>query len=228
MAVAIGTWPRRKVGAVLESTGFHPARTCRNHLRVIARAAGLDPSRIEPLLDVVGLSGAADRRVGGYSLGMRQRLSLASAMLGDPSVVVLDEPANGLDPEGVAWVRRLLRTWADEGRTVLVSSHVLAEVAQVVDRVVIIQAGALVAETDVTALVDRVTVRVDRLEPMVKALESEDVDHQMLPDGAIAVVGRDTAEVGAIAAAAGVTVTELSRLSPGQTLEAMFLAVTAR
>jgi ABC-2 type transport system ATP-binding protein len=219
--------PRRHVGAVLESTGFHPSRSGRDQLRIIARAAGIEQTRIGPLLELVGLAGAAGRRVGGYSLGMRQRLGLAAAMLGDPGVVVLDEPANGLDPEGVTWVRRLLRTWADEGRTVLVSSHVLAEVAQVVDRVVIIQAGALVAETDVTALVDRVTVRVDRLEPMVKALEAEDVDHQMLPDGAIAVVGRDTAEVGAIAAAAGVTVTELSRLSPGQTLEAMFLAVTA-
>ena len=107
--------PRRTVGAVLESSGFHPARTGRNHLRVIARAAGLDPSRIDPLLDVVGLGGAADRRVGGYSLGMRQRLSIATAMLGDPEVVVLDEPANGLDPEGVGWVRRILRFWADEG-----------------------------------------------------------------------------------------------------------------
>jgi ABC-2 type transport system ATP-binding protein len=219
--------PRRHVGAVLESTGFHPSRTGRDHLRVVARASRIDEPRVGSLLELVGLGGAADRRVGGYSLGMRQRLGLAAAMLGDPAVVVLDEPANGLDPEGVAWVRRLLRVWADEGRTVLVSSHVLAEVAQVVDRVVIIRGGRLVAETNVADLADRVTVRVDRLEPMLKALRAEHAEHEVLPDGAIAVTGRDTARVGGIAAAAGVTVTELSRRSPGQTLEAIFLAVTA-
>jgi len=218
--------PRRHVGALLESTGFHPSRTGQDHLRVIARAAGLDRARIDPLLELVGLHAAAGRRVGGYSLGMRQRLGLATAMLGDPKVLVLDEPANGLDPEGVTWVRRILRAWADEGRTVLVSSHILAEVAQIVDRVVIIRGGELVTETDVADLTDRVTVRVDRLEPMLKALCAEHVDHEVLPDGAISVVGRDTAEVGGIAAAAGVTVTELSRLSPGEGLEAMFLAVT--
>jgi ABC-2 type transport system ATP-binding protein len=218
--------PRRHVGAVLESTGFHPSRTGRNHLRVVARAAGIDRSRIEPLLELVGLAGAADRRVGGYSLGMRQRLGIATAMLGDPSVLVLDEPANGLDPAGVSWVRRLLRASADEGRAVLVSSHVLAEVAQVVDRVVVIRDGVLVAETDVADLTDRVIVRVDRVEQMVKALRAERAEHDVLADGAISIVGRGTAEVGGIAAAAGVTVTELSKLSAGQTLEALFFAVT--
>ena len=219
--------PRHAVGAVLESIGFHPSRTGRDHLRVIARAGGLGQANIERLLELVGLSGAAGRRVGGYSLGMRQRLGLATAMLGDPRVLVLDEPANGLDPEGVTWVRRLLRVWADEGRTVLVSSHVLAEIAQIVDRVVIIRGGELVTETDVADLTDRVTVRVDRLEPMLQALRAEHAEHEVRPDGAISVVGRDTAEVGGIAAEAGVIVTELCRLSPGQSLEAMFLAVTA-
>ncbi|MGH9133718.1 MAG: ABC transporter ATP-binding protein [Ilumatobacteraceae bacterium] len=218
--------PRRHVGAVLESTGFHPSRSGRDHLRVVARAAGVDEARIESLLELVGLSGAGRRRVGGYSLGMRQRLGLAAAMLGDPGVVVLDEPANGLDPEGVAWVRRLLRMWADEGRTVLVSSHVLAEVAQVVDRVVIIRKGALVRETDVGDLRGAVTVRVDRPESMLKALRADAAEHKVRADGSIVVVGRDTAEVGAIAAAAGVVVTELSRRSAGQSLEAMFLAAT--
>jgi ABC-2 type transport system ATP-binding protein len=218
--------PRRHVGAVLEATGVHPARTGRNHLRVIARAAGIDVAQIDPLLELVGLRAAADRRAGGYSLGMRQRLGLAAAMLGDPAVVVLDEPANGLDPEGVSWVRRLLRIWADDGRTVVVSSHLLAEVAQVVDRVVVIRDGTLVGETDIAELTDSVTVRVDRIEPMVAVLRAEGVDHEVLPDGAISVVGRETAEIGGVAARAGVTVTELSRLSPGATLEAMFLAVT--
>jgi ABC-2 type transport system ATP-binding protein len=216
--------PRRRVGAVLESTGFHPARTARNHLRIIARAARLDASRIDPLLEVVGLSGAADRRVGGYSLGMRQRLSLATAMLGDPEVVVLDEPANGLDPEGISWVRRILRAWADEGRTMLVASHVLAEVGQVVDRVVIIRAGRLVAETDIANLTDsRVTVKVDRVDPMLSALRAAGADHQLLADGAINVTGRDTTEIGGIAARAGVTVTELTRQRAGDSLEALFL-----
>jgi ABC-2 type transport system ATP-binding protein len=218
--------PRRRVGAVLESTGFHPARTGRNHLRVIARAAGLDVARIDPLLEVVGLSAAADRRVGGYSLGMRQRLSLATAMLGDPEVVVLDEPANGLDPEGVSWIRRILRIWADEGRTMLVASHALAEIGQVVDRVVIIRAGRLVAETDIADLANsRVTVRVDRVEPMLSALLAQGADHELLADGAIAITGRDTAEIGGIAARAGVTVTELARQSTADSLEAMFLDV---
>jgi len=219
--------PRRHVGAVLESTGFHPARTGRNHVRVIARAAGVDASRIDPLLELVGLGAAAARRVAGYSLGMRQRLGLAAAMLGDPAAVVLDEPANGLDPEGVSWIRRLLRVWADEGRTVVVSSHLLAEVAQVVDRVVIIRDGALVTETDIADLTaHRVTVRVDRTELMLSALRSAEADHELLADGAISIAGPDTAEIGRIASRAGVTVTELSRLSAGETLEAMFLAVT--
>jgi ABC-2 type transport system ATP-binding protein len=216
--------PRRRVGAVLESSGFHPARTGRNHLRVVARAARLDASRIDPLLQVVGLAGAADRRVGGYSLGMRQRLGLATAMLGDPGVVVLDEPANGLDPEGVSWVRWILRAWADAGRTVLVASHVLAEVGQVVDRVVIVRAGKLIAETDIADLTDsRVTVRVDRIDPMLSALRAAGADHQLLSDGAITVTGRDTTQIGGIAARAGVTVTELAKQSVGDSLEALFL-----
>jgi ABC-2 type transport system ATP-binding protein len=219
--------PRRHVGAVLESPGFHPARTGRNHLRVIARAAGIEAARISPLLELVGLDSAADRRVGGYSLGMRQRLGIAAAMLGDPRVMVLDEPANGLDPQGVSWVRQLMRVWADAGRTVVVSSHLLAEVAQVVDRVVIIRDGTLVTETDIADLAtNRVTLRVDRTDPMLSALRAAGVDHDLLADGAISVAGRDTVEIGEIAARAGVTVTELSRLSAGETLEEMFLTVT--
>jgi ABC-2 type transport system ATP-binding protein len=206
----------------LESMGFHPARSGRNHLRVISRAAGLDPARIDDLLEVVGLRHAADRRVGGYSLGMRQRLGLAAAMLGDPPAFVLDEPVNGLDPEGVAWVRQLLRAWADQGRTVLVSSHLLAELAQVVDRVVMIRDGRLVAETDVSSLADAVTVRVDRPDALARALRAAGVEHVLGADGAISVPGRDPAEVGRIAATAAVAVLELGRTSAGASLEAMF------
>jgi ABC-2 type transport system ATP-binding protein len=135
--------PRRAVGAVLEATGFHPGRRGRDHLRILARAAGIPFSRVEEVLEQVGLTDAADRRAGGYSLGMRQRLGLASALLGDPRVLVLDEPANGLDPAGMAELRELLLGLAAEGRTVLMSSHVLSEVAQTVDRVVIVASGTL-------------------------------------------------------------------------------------
>ena len=216
--------PRQQVGALVESAGFHPSRSGRDHLRVIARAAGIDAARIDAVLELVGLRSAASRRVGGYSLGMRQRLGLATAILGDPAVIVLDEPANGLDPEGIAWVRRLLRVWADERRTVLVSSHVLAEVAQVVDRVVIIRAGLLIEEVELDVLAAAVTVRVDQSGPLLERLRREGVEHEVLPDGAISVVGRAPADVGAIASRAGVTVTELSRRSPGEALEKMFLA----
>ena len=137
--------PIRKVGAVLESTDFHPSRNGRDHLRALALAAGLSLSRVEDVLDLVELRGAAKRRVRTYSLGMRQRLGLAAALLGDPELLILDEPANGLDPAGVRWLRTFLQTFAEQGRTVLVSSHLLAEVAQTVDRVLIIDHGRLLA-----------------------------------------------------------------------------------
>jgi ABC-2 type transport system ATP-binding protein len=135
--------PRRMVGAVLEAGGLHPGRRGRDHVRVVARVAGVGAARVDEVLDEVGLTDAADRRVRGYSLGMRQRLGLATALLGDPPVLVLDEPANGLDPAGMAWLRDLLRRRAGAGGTVLVSSHLLAEVAQTVDRVVIVHRGRL-------------------------------------------------------------------------------------
>jgi ABC-2 type transport system ATP-binding protein len=135
--------PRRAVGAVLETTGFHPGRTGRDHLRVLAAAGGLPGERVAAVLGQVGLADAADRRVRGYSLGMRQRLGLAAALLGDPPVLILDEPGNGLDPAGLAELRDLLRDLAAEGRTILMSSHVLSEVAQTVDRVIIVAGGTL-------------------------------------------------------------------------------------
>jgi ABC-2 type transport system ATP-binding protein len=135
--------PRRVVGAVLEATGFHPGRRGRDHLRVLAQQAGVSGRRVDEVLELVDLTRAADRRVAGYSLGMRQRLGLASALLGDPEVLVLDEPSNGLDPAGIAWLRDLLRGLAADGRAILVSSHVLSEVAQTVDQVVIVHEGRL-------------------------------------------------------------------------------------
>ena len=133
--------PRQTVGAMLEATGFHPGRRARDHLRVIADAAGIPGRRVDEVLAQVDLTSAARRRVREFSLGMRQRLGLATALLGDPRVLLLDEPANGLDPAGIAWLRGLLRSQADEGRTVIVASHVLSEVAQTVDHVVIVSAG---------------------------------------------------------------------------------------
>lgn len=147
--------PARKVGAVLESNDFHPARSGRDHLRALALAAELPTSRVDEVLGLVELSGAADRRVKTYSLGMRQRLGLAAALLGEPELLVLDEPANGLDPAGVHWLRAFLRRFAEEGGTVLVSSHVLAEIAQTVDQVVIIDRGRVVASTRIDELAAR-------------------------------------------------------------------------
>jgi len=135
--------PRRVVGALLEASGFHPGRSAREHLIILARYGGIGVERVDPVLDEVGLGADAGRRVGGYSLGMRQRLGLAAALLGNPEVLLLDEPGNGLDPAGMSWLRGLLRDLAGQGRTVIISSHVLAEVAQTVDRVVIVNAGTL-------------------------------------------------------------------------------------
>jgi ABC-2 type transport system ATP-binding protein len=144
--------PLHQVGAVLEASSFYPGRTARNHLRVQALAAGVDPGRIGDMLELTGLADAADRRIGGFSLGMRQRLGLATALLPDPELLILDEPANGLDPEGVRWLRDLLRGMAAEGATVLVSSHILAEVAHTVDSAVILDRGRLVAQSSLADL----------------------------------------------------------------------------
>ncbi|MHB8645735.1 MAG: ABC transporter ATP-binding protein [Thermomicrobiales bacterium] len=152
--------PTRQIGAVLESNDFNPGRSGRNHLRALALAAEIPPSRVGEILEIVGLASAADRRVRTYSLGMRQRLGLAGALLGDPTLLVLDEPANGLDPAGVHWLRTFLRQFADQGGTVLMASHLLAEIAQTVDQVVIIDHGRLVA----TARLDELAGRGETLE----------------------------------------------------------------
>ncbi len=144
--------PARTVGVVLEPNAFHPGRSGRNHLRILADGAGIDPSRIGEMLEAVGLTHAADRHVGGYSLGMRQRLGLAAALLGDPPVLVLDEPGNGLDPQGIRWLRDLLRERAAAGGTVFVSSHLLAEVEHLADEIVVLNHGQLVTTGTLAAL----------------------------------------------------------------------------
>ncbi len=148
-------WPLREVGAALEARAFHPGRTGRIHLRALAASNDLPPSRVDDVLAVVGLAGAADRRAGTYSLGMAQRLGIATALLGDPGVLILDEPLNGLDPEGIRWLRGLLRSLADEGRVVFVSSHLIHEMAVTATRLVVIGGGRLLAETTVAELAAR-------------------------------------------------------------------------
>src|SRR3982751_4830407 len=171
--------PARRVGAVLEASSFHPGRRALDHLLVLASAAGLPEQRAAAALDQVGLSEHARRRVGGFSLGMRQRLGLAAALLGEPSVLILDEPANGLDPEGVHWLRHFLRSHADRGGTVLVSSHLLAEVAQTVDDVVIIADGRLVTQASLADLAQPsrsgVRVRTPHAETLRTALTAEGI-----------------------------------------------------
>ena len=222
--------PTREVGAVLDGAGFHPGRRGRDHLAMLATAAGLEPARVEAVLDQVGLTEVADRRVGTYSLGMRQRLSLAAALLGEPRALVLDEPANGLDPEGIRWLRRLLADHARQGRAVLVSSHILAEVAQLADRVVIIEGGRLVFEGGVDELAGQTAAKVavhsperDRLRV---ALETEGLLFVAKDDGTLLVAGATPDAVGGIAARAGIALDRLTELPAD--LEELFLALTNR
>ena len=218
--------PMQTVGASLEAA-FHPGRSGRAHLAVVATAAGLPRARVAAVLEQTGMTPYADRRVGGYSLGMRQRLGLATALLGDPGVLVLDEPINGLDPEGIRWIRTFLQELADEGRTILVSSHLLSEVRQTVDDVVVIAAGrlryvgalaALEGTANATSLVDS----PDR-EALGAALAAAGHPARPAPDGL--TVDLAPVEVGRIALAAGVALSALA--SSGAGLEDEFLALVA-
>ena len=225
LADPIGT-----VGAALEAASFHPGRTARNHLRVLAAAAGIATARVDTVLDLVGLSSAADRRTGGYSLGMRQRLALAGTMLGDPKVLILDEPANGLDPEGIAWLRGFLRHLAHgEGRTVLVSSHVLSEVEQTVDEVVIIARGRLVRAAPLAELSGSggpaVLVGTPTPQGLVEALRGAGLFAEPAGDGLLRVGGVDAAAVGNLAFLAGIELHELR--AETSDLERLFLSLTA-
>ncbi|GAA3583176.1 ATP-binding cassette domain-containing protein [Klugiella xanthotipulae] len=218
--------PLHTVGAALEAASFHPGRSGRNHLDVYARAARLPNARIGVVLDQVGLTDAADRRVGGYSLGMRQRLGLAYALLGDPAVVVLDEPINGLDPEGIRWIRTFLRELASEGRTVLISSHMLGEVQQTVDEALIIRRGSLVYSGSLSELEARsaswVIVDGPDRPALAAALTAAGFTFNAGRQGTI-VNGGDTAAVGHAAFVAGVELHSLHRHAT--TLEDTFLSL---
>lgn len=216
--------PLTTVGSVLEASSFHPGRTAAGHLRVYAQAASLPRARVDEALAQVGLSEVAGRKVGGFSLGMRQRLGLAFALLGDPGVLVLDEPANGLDPEGIIWMRSLLRTLAEQGRTILFSSHLLSEVQQTADQLVIISRGRLVFQGASGELSDPsersvVVDAPDRL-ALAGALTAAGYSFQVLRGG-LTVRGADAAEVGRVAFDAGVAVSSLQRR--GASLEDVFL-----
>ena len=207
--------PQQRVGAVLEPA-FHPGRTGRNHLRVLAVTAGVGSGRIDELLHLVGLSDAADRRVGGYSLGMRQRLALAGALLGEPDYLVLDEPANGLDPEGIRWLRGFLRSWAAGGRVVLMSSHIMNEVEATVDDVVVISNGRLIRQSPMQELAAEqrsVKVRVGDLAAAGAVLGRLGLTWQVLQDAAGPYALVQTTDLGTVGIAlfeAGIPVLELA------------------
>ena len=220
--------PFRHVGAVLEATNFHPGRRARDHLRVLCVAAGLPLARVDEVLALVGLADAGDRRVKGFSLGMRQRLGLAAALLGEPEVLILDEPANGLDPEGVHWLRQFLRSYADQGRTVLVSSHLLAEVAQTVDDVVIIAGGRLVTQSSLADLAGQATpavwVRTPQAEDLRAALAARGITAELQTADTVLALETTTEAVGLVAAGAGVVIYEMT--SQHFDLEEFFLELT--
>ena len=218
--------PARRVGVLLDGAGAHPNRTGRNHLRVVSAERGIASERVDEVLRIVELLPDAGKRVGQYSLGMRQRLDLAAALLGDPELLILDEPANGLDPAGIHWLRDFLRDFARQGGTVFVSSHQLAELSQMADEVIVINRGALVTHTSVAALTAAHAVRVrspesDRLQP---ALESAGAAVQPVSEGVLHVADLSIESVGEIATRERIVLHEL--VSEMSTLEEVFLELT--
>ncbi len=221
--------PLREVGSMLEAAA-HPGRTARNHLRIVAAEAGVQRSRVEDMLELVELSSSADRRVGGFSLGMHQRLGLAAALMGDPQVLVLDEPTNGLDPEGIRWLRTFVRALAAQGRTVLLSSHVLAEVAQTVDDVVVIDQGRLVLQAPLSELSGRPSeqrVRVRTAQPQLLAATLADRGMTSTADqaGTLTVSGGEQAAIAQLALDHGILVYEIT--AEAVSLEETFLELTS-
>jgi ABC-2 type transport system ATP-binding protein len=221
--------PLRHVGALIESDALHPGRSARNHLRVAARSNGLPLARVDDILDQVGLASVARRRVKTFSLGMRQRLGIAAALLGDPPVLLFDEPVNGLDADGVRWVRHLVRDLAADGRTVLVSSHLLSEMQQTADHLIVIGRGKLIADAGTDEVLGRsaraVRVRVSDAEVLAQALRRAGAEVVRLPDGALQVAGVSTEAIGSAARSVDVAVHELTQLSGS--LEEVYLELTA-
>jgi ABC-2 type transport system ATP-binding protein len=222
--------PSSTVGAVLEATSFHPARRARTHLRMAARAGGHDDRRVDQVLELVGLTSDARRKVGGFSMGMRQRLELATALLGDPDVLVLDEPSNGLDPQGIAWLRDFMRYLAGEGRTVLVSSHLLAEMAQTIDDAVIVSFGQLKAQgtlAQITAGMQGVVMRARTPEAdrLCSVLAAAGVSYRRLDGDEVAMDGVEPEQIGPLLAQKQIVLYEL--VQEGEDLESVFLSLTS-
>ena len=222
--------PLAEVGILLDAKGVHPGRTARSHLRALAATHGIPDRRVDEVLEQTGLAAVAGRRVGAFSLGMGQRLGIAAALLGDPRVLILDEPVNGLDPDGVLWVRQLLRHLASEGRTVLLSSHLMSEMAQTADHVIVLGRGRVVADAPIAEFVaggERVTVRSPEAARLAAALLAEgraDVRLDPLGEQGFTARGLSAEEIGRAAAAHGV---ELHELSPvAASLEDAYLALT--
>jgi ABC-2 type transport system ATP-binding protein len=219
--------PGSVMGTLLDAGAVHPGRTGRTHLRLLADAIGVPASRVDEVLELVGLTDAAGRRIRGYSLGMRQRLGIAGALLADPPVLMFDEPANGLDPEGIRWMRGLLRGHAARGGTVLLSSHLLGEVEHTVDRLLVIGAGRIVADGPVASLLGSDAVSVRSTEPAALAADLVARGFAVSPgnDGALIVSGISPTDVGVVAATGGHVLSELRPLQRG--LEDVFFSLTA-
>ncbi|WP_030391939.1 ABC transporter ATP-binding protein [Kitasatospora purpeofusca] len=222
--------PLLRVGALLDAQALHGGRTARGHLRWLAASNGLPDRRVDEVLDRVGLTAAAGRRIRGFSLGMRQRLGVASALLGDPPVLMLDEPVNGLDPEGIRWIRTLLRGLAAEGRAVLVSSHLMTEMALTADHLVVIGRGRLLADAATSDFIDRhgrTRIRVRAVDPVRLAalMLRSGLDAQPAADGAWEVTGATAESVAALAAADGVVLFEIAVQQ--DSLEEAFMRMTA-
>jgi ABC-2 type transport system ATP-binding protein len=220
--------PLLEVGALLDAGAMNPGRSGRGHLRIAARSNGIPLSRVEEVIDQVGLGAAARRRIKGYSLGMRQRLGIAAALLGDPEVLLFDEPVNGLDLDGVRWIRALLRGFADEGRTVLVSSHLMSEIQLIADRVVIIGRGRLIADAGIDEVLrglggGRVRVRTPRAENLHRALADRAAVERTGP-AELEVTGLPATEIGDLAHVLGVPLHHLSEVE--QSLEHAYLSLT--
>ncbi len=223
-------WPLREVGALLEAKAVHPGRSARLHLWSLAQTNAIPKNRVDEVLDLVGLAAVAERRVGKFSLGMSQRLGIASALLGDPGVLLFDEPINGLDPEGILWVRNLLKSLAGEGRTIFVSSHLMSEMAQTATELVVIGRGTLIADTTVDDFISSNTVATTLVRSpdagrLAGVLTSLGATVSVADDGALVVTGSTTERIGEAAHAAGI---RLHELSPQQaSLEEVFMDLTA-
>jgi ABC-2 type transport system ATP-binding protein len=223
------TQPLREVGALLEARALHGGRSAYNHLVWVAQTNGIARTRVDEVLELVGLSDVAKKRSGGFSLGMGQRLGIATALLGDPKVLLLDEPVNGLDPEGILWVRNLLKHFASAGKTIFVSSHLMSEMSLTAERLIVIGRGRLIADAATDELIkqagaSRVRVRTPHPDQLVAGLNGSGISWERTDDGALSVTGSTTDQIGEIAAASGVVLHELSLQQAS--LEAAFMELT--